>query len=377
MNNEIKQTKDREVVLITGSSGFIGSALVKELSRTYEIVGLDRAEPHDKIPHLHFYSLDITSQENIHGVLKKVKDQFGARLKSVVHLIAYYSFSGEKSSKYQEITIDGTTHLLNELKQNFEVQQFIFSSTMLVYRPTQLGQEISEDSPLDPRWPYPQSKVDAENLIEKIRGPIPVVYLRMAGIYDDNGHAPTITHQIARIYEMQLTSLMFPGDTNHGQAFLHLEDLVESVCRLIEKQQSLPVSLTLVLAEDKPLSFRELQTRIGQLIHHKPWPTFRVPKSFAKLGATILSRIPGAREPFIKPWMIDFADDHYDLNISRVKELLNWEPKRKLANSLIPMVASLMKNPHRWYQLNQIPEPPRLARIRPKMLRPYLSRQIS
>jgi hypothetical protein len=44
--------------------------------------------------------------------------------------------------------------------------------------------------------------------------------------------------------------------------------------------------------------------------------TPQIPKSPAKAGAWLQDQIPG-EEPFIKPWMIDLADDHYALDIHR------------------------------------------------------------
>ncbi len=35
----------KDVVLITGASGFIGSALIRKLANKYTLVGLDRAGP--------------------------------------------------------------------------------------------------------------------------------------------------------------------------------------------------------------------------------------------------------------------------------------------------------------------------------------------
>ena len=62
-------------------------------------------------------------------------------------MAAYYDFSGQDSDAYDEITVKGTDRLLNALS-NFELEQFIFTSTMLVHEPCEPGQRIAEDDPL-------------------------------------------------------------------------------------------------------------------------------------------------------------------------------------------------------------------------------------
>ena len=52
------------------------------------------------------------------------------------------------------------------------------------------------------------------------------------------------------------------------------------------------------------------------------WETAQIPKAVAKGGAWVQDRIPGIEDPFIKPWMIDLADDHYALDIPRARALL-------------------------------------------------------
>jgi nucleoside-diphosphate-sugar epimerase len=122
--------------------------------------------------------------------------------------------------------VHGTERLLEHL-QEFQVEQFIFSSTMLVHAPTEPGRPINEDSPIDPRWPYPLSKVETEALIREQRGSIPVVLLRLAGVYDHRGHSAFLSQQIARIYERQLLGHFYPGDIRRGQAFVHLDDVTK------------------------------------------------------------------------------------------------------------------------------------------------------
>jgi nucleoside-diphosphate-sugar epimerase/uncharacterized membrane protein len=347
----------REIVLITGSSGFIGSSLAESLSQTFHVIGLDHHEPQNKIPGVSYHNVDITSDENIAQALNEIKEDHGSTLHSVIHLVAYYSFSGEEDQRYQTITIDGSKSLLKHLNEYFLVEQFIFSSSLLVYRPVEIGEKITDEAPLEPAWPYPQSKVEAEKVLREEQGQIPVVNLRIAGVYDDFCHSPTISNQIVRIYEGWLTSVPFPGDPKKGQSFLHLTDLTQGLEHLIKNRENLPQFETLVLGEEQVVSYEEMQSEIGKLLYMRPWPVIKVPKFIARTGAKVLERMPFMREPFIKPWMISFADEHYDVDTSKFKRLTNWEPQQNLKSSLPKMIQNLKEGPHKWYKINKIPEP--------------------
>lgn len=74
--------------------------------------------------------------------------------------------------------------------------------------------------------------------------------------------------------------------------------------------------------------------------------------------------LPG-EDPFIQPWMVDFADDHYALDISRAKSILGWAPKRSLRAMLPKMVATLKANPLKWYKENKLPPPAELGAATP------------
>ena len=68
------------------------------------------------------------------------------------------------------MTVQGTRRLLDALKK-FEVEQFVFSSTLLVHAPSpEKGVKINEDWPLEPPWAYPKSKAETEALICERRG---------------------------------------------------------------------------------------------------------------------------------------------------------------------------------------------------------------
>ncbi len=199
----------------------------------------------------------------------------------------------------------GTERLLHGLR-DFEVEQFIFSSTMLVHAPCEPGERIDEDWPLEPKWDYPKSKVATEQLILRERGDVPVVFLRIAGVYDDHCHSIPIAQQIKRIYENQLHWPYIFRRLTHGAAFVHMEDMVEALVLAVERRKDLPQVTTLLIGEPETLSYDELQRAISYQLHGKEWRTYRIPKSLAKFGAWLQNVLPGA-DPFIKPWMIDIV----------------------------------------------------------------------
>src|SRR5262249_14209134 len=156
-------------VIVTGSSGRIGSAAAGRLAEKYRVIGFDRERPPHPPPTAECVSVDLTSDESVQAGLDRVRYACGERLASVIHLAAYYDFSGEPSPLYDEITVRGTERLLRGL-QKFQVEQFVFSSTMLVYAPVEPGQRINEEWPLEPKWAYPESKVKTEELIRAQHG---------------------------------------------------------------------------------------------------------------------------------------------------------------------------------------------------------------
>jgi nucleoside-diphosphate-sugar epimerase len=345
-----------EVVLITGSSGLIGSAAVNRLAADFRVVGFDRDGPPHPPAAAECVCVDLTSEESLQAGLARVRYAYGETLASVVHLAAYYSFSGEPSPLYEEITVRGTERLLQGLK-DFQVGQFVFSSTMLVHAPCEPGQTIDEDWPLTPKWDYPRSKLQTEELIRARHGNVPIVLLRIAGVYTDRCQSIPLAHQIQRIYERRLTSRVYPGDISRGQAFLHLDDLLDALSRVVERRERLPAESVMLLGEPETLSYGELQRRFGLLIHGEEWETREIPKTVAKTGAWLQDVIPG-EEPFIKPWMVDLADDHYALNVSRARTLLGWEPQRSLRETLPRMIEALEADPPGWYRENRLETPP-------------------
>jgi len=189
--------------------------------------------------------------------------------------------------------------------------------------------------------------------------------LRIAGVYDDGCHSIPLAHQIQRIYERQYTRRLYSGSTAHGQSFLHMDDLVDAIAAVVERRAALPSELALLVGEPETLSYDELQHTFGRLIHGEDWETLEIPAPlapFAKAGAWVQEKLPG-RDPFIRPWMIDRANDHYALDITRARTLLDWQPARSLRETLPKMAAALTSDPLGWYADNDL-EPSAAVRKR-------------
>lgn len=351
------QTNSRPIVLITGAAGNIGTSLARVLDDHYRVVGLDRPGTKADFP---LIEADLTDDESVSSGIEKFRRRYGEQVASVVHLAAYFDFSGEESPLYREINVKGTRRLLRALRL-LEVGQFVYSGTMLVHAPGAPGETIDESQPIDPQWIYPESKAAAEQVIKQEHGDIPYVLLHLAGLYDDETAVPTLAHQIARIYEHDFKSHLYSGPTDAGQSMVHRDDMLDAFKRTIDRRSEIPSGTVILIGEEEAVAYDDLQDQIGCLIHGTDtWTTLRVPKAAAAAGAWLLDKmepvipdsIDKGEEPFVKPFMVEMADHHYALDIDRARKLLGWEPRHRITETLPRMIGALKRDPKGWYQKN-------------------------
>ena len=357
--------QDKPVVVITGAAGNIGTNLRKKLARSYRVIGLD-------LPDLckgrkDMIGCDITDPGSMARAVDEISEKTGGgRIASVVHLAAYFDFSGEERPQYEAVNEEGTRNLLRAL-QAAEVEQFVYSGTMLVHAAGVPGERITEDTPIAPAWAYPQSKARTEAIIREEAGDISTIFLHLAGLYDDKTAVPTLSHQIARIYERDFKSHVFSGDRRAGQAFLHQGDMLDLFKRVIDRRADLDTGEVILAGEPDTMSYEALQDTLGELIHgEETWATLVLPAPVAKLGAKLETEsepvVPDAldegEKPFIRPFMIDMSSDHYALDISKARRLLDWEPEDRIADKLPVLVEALKADPLDWYEMNGITPPP-------------------
>ena len=97
------QPPPKPVVLITGAEGRLGQAIGAQLGDAYRVVGFELACKGG-----HCINADITSQESLAGACATLRLQYGNRLASVIHLAAFYDFSGEPNPLYEKVNVQGT-----------------------------------------------------------------------------------------------------------------------------------------------------------------------------------------------------------------------------------------------------------------------------
>lgn len=368
-------THGKPIVLISGASGNLGRSVAKALMGQYQIVGLDReargvgagngadsGPDGDDFPVI---AVDLGADDSVISALQVFREAYGLRIASVVHLAAYFDFTGEDNPLYQSVNVDGTWRLLRAL-QGFEVAQFLYPSTMLVHAPCHPGEYINEGQPIAPAWAYPKSKAAAEAVVRAEHGHIASVVLRLAGVYDAHTMVPTMAQQMARIYERDLQSHLYSGSTLVGQSALHREDMLDALKRAVDRRALLPTGIEILIGEAEALGYGALQDTLGQLMHGADtWPTLQLPKTLAAAGAWVLGQleplvpdvIDGGKPPFIRPFMVALADDHYALDIRRAELLLGWMPQHSLADELPYLVENLKADPAAWYAANGILAP--------------------
>ncbi|MDP2121942.1 MAG: NAD-dependent epimerase/dehydratase family protein [Hoeflea sp.] len=353
---------DKPLVVVTGAAGKIGTALVKALAPAYRVIGIDLSREGAACEVI---ETDLTSSDAVTLAVRDLAERHGSQIASVIHLAAYFDFTGENSPAYEAVNVEGTRNLIQALR-TCQVEQFIYSGTMLVHRPGAPGVPITEQAEIDPKWAYPQSKARAEEVIRAERGEMACVFLHLAGLYSETTGVPTLVQQIRRIYEREFKAHAYSGDPATGQSLLHEDDMIDAFVRTVDRRADLPGETTMLVGEPEAMGYDELQETLARLIHGSDdWTTVSVPKPLAAAGAWLETRseplVPDAldygEKPFIRPFMVEMASDHYELDISRARDLLGWRPRHRIRDTLPKLIAALKSDPLGWYEANGLTVP--------------------
>ena len=232
----------KKKILITGGSGYIGTALTANLLKknTIFIVDKKNIEQHYQKKVI-FLKSDFSSLRTIRLIQKE-------RIETVIHLAAYIDSleSEKKKDKYKLNNLTKSKKFFLNLKKYTQVKKFIFSSSAAVYGNAKLPtKETAKTKPINY---YGITKLYFENFLKKNHdNRIKCLCLRFfniggtsRNILKKNSAYNALFYNIAKCIVEKKTFNVY-GDrheTKDGTCyrdFIHLETLVVSINKLIPK----------------------------------------------------------------------------------------------------------------------------------------------
>ena len=211
-------------VLVSGSAGFLGRALIRRLidkPEVDEVLGVDVLPSEDTVV------CDIRNFEMLEKICGSLKPNV------IIHAAAqaYVPKSFEDPIEDATINIVGTINVLRlALKHGSEL---IFTSSASVYgKPSILP--IPENHPLNPISPYGLSKLAGEKYIQLLN-PNKSTIIRLSSVYgiqEGKRHGPV--NQI--VYNAINNGTCYvTGDGNQTRDFTHVSDVVSAIELVMDK----------------------------------------------------------------------------------------------------------------------------------------------
>ncbi|MBK2094770.1 UDP-glucose 4-epimerase GalE [Francisella philomiragia] len=157
-------------ILVTGGTGYIGSHTVVELlDRGYQVVGVDNLSNSklsvvDRVKtitgkNFDFYEIDLLDKDKLEKIFQE------HNIDAVIHFAGLKAVgeSVQKPLAYYHNNLLSTLNLL-ELMQEYQVYDFVFSSSATVYGMSNVP-PFAEDLPLSTTNPYGATKLIIEGIL--------------------------------------------------------------------------------------------------------------------------------------------------------------------------------------------------------------------
>lgn len=213
-------------VFLTGGTGFIGRALVRELvGRGWQVTALVRRPDSAEAQILAALGArltpgDVTDRESMRSAM--------AGAEAVIHNAGIYTFglTPAERQRMQAVNVDGTANTLG-LAHALGVPRIVHVSSIVAYGPT--GRTPVDESfvrRVAPYSAYEQTKTEAHAIAERFRAAgAPVVIVCPASVMGAGDHATL--GRLARFYlRGGLPPLLFGSGRN---TFVHVDDLAEAL----------------------------------------------------------------------------------------------------------------------------------------------------
>ncbi|UUD64070.1 SDR family oxidoreductase [Pseudomonas seleniipraecipitans] len=307
---------DRDKVLVTGSTGFLGAALMSALTPLTNIISVGSVRRLDQVTGdgSYVFAGDLNAETNWSGVLPDVQ--------VVIHTAARaHVLRNELSdplSEYRRVNVQGTLNLARQAA-TAGVRRFIFVSSIGVNGNIN-SYPFRPDQQPNPAEPYAQSKWEAEQGLWQIQQEtgMEMVIIRPPLVYGRGapGNFGSLVRWIDRGVPLPL------GAIHNKRSLIGIDNLVDLIILCVS--HSAAANQVLLVADGDDLSTTELLRRVGNAIG-KPALLIPVPTGLLQFAATLLGKKAVANRLL----------GSLQVDISKTCELLEWRPLHSVEEGLV------------------------------------------
>lgn len=356
-------------VIVTGATGFLGRQLVLQLGKEYGVYALGRRSPHEVGFELRddvrWFQVDLGDRQRLREAFYTIQGRGGADL--LIHMAAYYDFTGQDDPEYQRTNVEGTRNLL-EAALPLELRRFVFVSSLAACRFPRAGSRVTEDTAPDAPVPYARSKRAGEEMLRQFADRIPGCIVRPAAIFSDWCEYEPLYHFLDAWCSARWNGRLLGGRGASAVPYLHVDDLLSFFLRVVERHASLEPSEVLIASPDGSTSHRELFAEATRCFFGAGRRPILVPAPVAAAG--IRAREWWGRRrgsmPFERSWMSGYIDRRLEVDAARTRARLDWAPNpgRDVIRRLPRMIGNMREHADEW-RLQRLRKQVRRTRVEP------------
>ena len=279
-------------VLVTGASGFVGSAVAAKLvERGFSVRALVRATS----PRSHLAGLDL---DYVQGDLRDAETirPAMAGVRYLFHVAADYRLWARDRNEIVVNNVTGTRVMMEEALRA-GVERIVYTSSVATLAVQRDGTSVDETVPLEELkaiGAYKRSKVAAERLVERMiaQQGLPAVIVNPSTPIGPRDVKPTPTGRII----VEAARGRMPAFVDTGLNLVHVDDVAQGHLAALDRGK---IGERYILGGQN-VQLSEMLTVIANLIGRRP-PRVRLPRSAIvplALAAETIARFTG-REPFV------------------------------------------------------------------------------